>query len=93
MRTQTPTSHHTSIVHCLPSFPRANIWRLFGVVHHLRLLLREALSYPLAPSHELLHAAVDAAGLAGDEGLGGEVVDAGVEAAVDEAGEHLWVVC
>lgn len=86
---RTPT-HIISIVH-VPPIPRANIWRLFRGVHHLRLLLREALSYPLATSHELLHAAVDAAGLARDEGLGGEVVDAGVEAAVDETGEHLYI--
>ncbi len=58
-------------------------------VHHLCLLLGEPLADALASSHELGDTAADTSGLAGDEGLGGEVVDAGVEAAVDQAGEHL----
>lgn len=60
-----------------------------GLAHHLRLLLLEPLTDALAAGHELGDAARYAAGLTGDEGFGGEVVDAGVEAVVDEVGEHL----
>lgn len=63
---------------------------LFRALHHLSLLLLEALTDALATSHELLDAAGDAALLARDEGFGGEVVDAVVKAAVDESGEHLF---
>jgi len=48
----------------------------------------ESLAYPFAAGHEFLDAAADAALLAGDEGLGCEVVDAVVEAVGDEVGEH-----
>ena len=50
----------------------------------------ESLPYPLSTLHVLLHASRDTAGFALDEGFGGEVVDAGVEAVGDEVGEHLW---
>jgi hypothetical protein len=60
------------------------------LIHHLRLLLRKPLSYPLAAGHEFLHAAAHAALFARDERFGGEVVDAVIEAAVDEGGEHLF---
>lgn len=58
-------------------------------IHHLRLLFLEPLSDPLTPRHEFLHAPRDAARFALHEGFGGEVVDAGFEAVVYEAGEHL----
>jgi len=58
------------------------------LIHHLSLLLCKPLSYPLAAGHEFLHAAAHAALFARDERFGGEVVDAVVEAAVDEGGEH-----
>jgi len=61
-------------------------WR--WLVHHRRLLFRESLADTLTTRHELLYASSDAAGLALDEGFGGEVVDAGVEAVGDEVGEH-----
>lgn len=51
--------------------------------------LAEALAQAGLRRHRLGHAPADAARLAAREGLGGEVVDAGVEAVVDEAGEDL----
>ena len=75
-------------------------WRKGGLslwlLHHLCLLLSESLTDSLRASHKLGDAARDTSGLAGDQGLGGEVIDAGVEAAVDETGEHLrycqWLI-
>lgn len=86
-------SYHTRIfIHfkhplrpCYIGESSLSLWLL----HHLCLLLGESLADSLATSHELGDAAGDTSGLSGDEGLGGEVVDAGVEAAVDQAGEHL----
>jgi hypothetical protein len=60
-----------------------------GLAHHLRLLFLKPLPDPLAASHELRHAPGDAAGLARDQGLGGKVIDAGVEAVGNEIGKHL----
>ena len=51
--------------------------------------LGEALAQAGLRRHGLGHAPADAARLAAREGLGGEVVDAGVEAAVDEGAEGL----
>ena len=66
------------------------------LLHHLCLLFSESLADSLGSSHELGDAAGDTSGFAGDQGLGGKVVDAGVEAAVDETGEHLrccqWLI-
>jgi hypothetical protein len=62
-------------------------WR--SLSHHRGLLFLESLANSFATGHELLYATGDASGLAGYEGLGGEVIDAVVEAAVNEAGEHL----
>lgn len=49
----------------------------------------EALGHAGGGGHGLLDAPRQAAVLAAGEGLAGEVVDAGGEAAVDEGGEHL----
>jgi hypothetical protein len=59
------------------------------LAHHLGLLLLEALADALAAGHELGDAPRHAAGLARHEGFGGEVIDARLEAVVDEVGEHL----
>ena len=56
----------------------------------LGIVLLEALAQALGHGHGLLDAAGDAAGLAGRQRLGGEVVDAGHEAVVDEVAEQLW---
>jgi len=48
------------------------------------------LTDPLAARHEFLHASLYAAGLALDDGFGGKVIDAGIEAVGDEVEEHLW---
>jgi hypothetical protein len=53
------------------------------------LLFLESLADTLTSRHEFLHAALNAASLALHEGLGGEVIDARVEAVGDEVGEHL----
>lgn len=53
-------------------------------------MLLEALAEALRERHVLLHAARDAAGLAGREGFGREVVDAGHEAVIDEVAKELW---
>lgn len=66
--------------------------RLLVLLHlgsHLGIVLLEALAQALLGEHLLLDAAGDAAGLAGGKGLGGEVVDAGGEAVVDEVTEQL----
>ena len=59
------------------------------LAHHLCLLLLESLTNSLTSCHELLHASGYAAGLALDEGFGGEIIDTGVEAVGYEVGEHL----
>ena len=51
--------------------------------------LGEALAQAGLGGHALGHAPADAARLAAREGLGGEVVDARVEAVVDEVAEDL----
>lgn len=52
-------------------------------------MLLEAVADALLGGHPLEDAAVDASVFAGGEGLGGEVVDAGHEAVLDEAAEGL----
>lgn len=56
---------------------------------HGLVLLLEPLAQALGEGHLLLHAARDAARLAGVERLCREVVDAGHEAVVDEVAEYL----
>lgn len=63
--------------------------RQLAALHHGGVLLLEALAQAGGALEELVDAAQHAAFLAGDEGLGGEVVDAVVEAALDELGVHL----
>ena len=60
-----------------------------ATLHHGGILLLEALVQALGALQELVHAAEGAALLAGDQGLGGEVVDTVIEAALDELGVHL----
>lgn len=55
-------------------------------------MLLEAVAHALLGGHPLEDAAVQAARLLGGEGLGGEVVDAGGEAVLDETAEGLWEV-
>lgn len=50
-------------------------------------MLLEAVANALLGGHPLLDAAVDAAALPGRDGLGGEVVDAGHEAVLNETTE------
>lgn len=52
----------------------------------------EALAQPLRQGHLLLDAAGDAAGFAGRQGLGCEVVDARHEAVVYQVAEELFVL-
>lgn len=59
------------------------------LVLHIGIVLLEALGQALARGHVLLHAARDAAVLALGYRFGGEVVDAGGKAAVDEVAEEL----
>lgn len=61
-----------------------------SLLHHLSLLLRKTLSYPLRSSHELLHTPRHATLLAADQRFGREVVNAVVETTIYESGEHLW---
>jgi hypothetical protein len=56
---------------------------------HLGVLLLEAVAKTLLSSHPLLNTAAKAAGLARRDSLGGEVVNAGVEAGLDKASESL----
>lgn len=57
-------------------------------------MLLEAVANALLGGHPLLDAAVDAAALPGRDGLGGEVVDAGHEAVLNETTESLgWRTC
>lgn len=60
---------------------------------HLLAVLLEPIADTLLGGHPLEDAAVDAAVFFGGHGLGGEVVDAGGEAVLDEATECLWVFC
>jgi len=83
------------IVHVVQSFPFIDLLSphiplspTALPIHHLRLLLRKALPYALAPGHEFLYAPTDTALLAGDQRFRREVVDAVVEAAVYEGGKH-----
>lgn len=55
----------------------------------LGVVLLEAVADSLLGGHPLLDTSVDAAGLTRGDGLGGEVVDAGDEAVLDEAAESL----
>tara|TARA_R110002060_G_scaffold53678_1_gene64352 strand:- start:635 stop:820 length:186 start_codon:yes stop_codon:yes gene_type:complete len=59
------------------------------LAHHLCLLFLESLPDSFTACHELLYASSDAAGLALDEGFGGEVIDAGIETMGYEVREHL----
>ena len=88
-------SHYRTISLTIAPFyvyPPAQLTRLStrrGLAHHLRLLFLKPLPDPLAASHEFRHAPGDATGLARDQGLGGKVIDAGVEAVGNEIGKHL----
>lgn len=55
----------------------------------LGVVLLESVADALLGGHPLQDAAVNAAALAGGDGFGGEVVDAGHEAVLDEAAEGL----
>lgn len=68
---------------------QAGLPRHLAALHHGRVLLLEALVQPGGSLQVLVHAAHHAALLAVDQGLGGEVVDAVVEAALHELGVHL----
>lgn len=81
----------TAPLHAAPgdsSVSRAGL--LLRLIRHIGVVLLEALGQALARGQVLLDAARDAAVLALGDGLGGEVVDAGGEAAVDEVAEKLW---
>lgn len=82
MCTRPPTNH---IAQARPDLPRPRR----GLTHHLCLLFLESLTNSFASCHEFLYTSRDAAGFTGNEGFGGEIVDAGVEAVSDEVGEHL----
>jgi len=62
-------------------------WKL-STLHHGRILLLEAFSEASRALEILVDTPKDTALLAGDQGLGGEVVDAVVEATLDEPGVH-----
>lgn len=61
-------------------------------LHHGSVLLLEALVDALGALHELVEAAVNASLFFGDERLGGEVVDAVIEAASDDGRVDLRFV-
>lgn len=60
-----------------------------GLGRHLGIVLLEPLAQSLAAGHVLLDTARHATVLTLGNGLGGEVVDAGVEAGVDKGTEEL----
>lgn len=64
------------------SFPALATLLLGHLLRHRGVVLLEALAQAHRRGLGLLHAALDAGGLAGGQGLGGEVVDARVEAVV-----------
>jgi hypothetical protein len=72
---------------------QSNITRLFAAqlaaLHHSSVLLLESLVQALRALEVLVDAAHDALLFAVDEGLGGEIVDAVIEAALDHLGVHL----
>lgn len=63
--------------------------RELTALHHGSVLLLEALAQSGGTLEVLVDAAKDAALLTGDERLGSEVIDAVVEATLDESGVHL----
>lgn len=62
---------------------------LLHLRRHRLIQLGKPLAQPRLRRHALEHAPTDAAVLASRERLGGEVIDAGCEAIVDEAAEEL----
>lgn len=58
-------------------------------LHHCGVLLLEALVQPGGALQVLVDTAHDASLFAVDEGLGGEIVDTVIEAALDHLGVHL----
>lgn len=60
-----------------------------ATLHHCGVLLLEALVQPGGALEVLVNTAHDASLLAVDEGLGGEVIDTVIEAALDHLGVHL----
>lgn len=60
-----------------------------STLHHGGVLLLESFVQPGGSLQELVNATHDTALLAGNEGLSGEVVDAVVEASLNELGVHL----
>lgn len=56
-------------------------------------MLLESVADALLSDHPLLDTAADAAIFAGGEGLGGEVVDAGIEAVLDKTAVGLRMGC
>lgn len=63
---------------------------LLSLHHHGLVLFLEPLVQASRSLHELVDTTQDTALFAVDQGLGGEVVDAVIEAALDELGVHLW---
>lgn len=63
--------------------------RELTTLHHGGVLLLEAFAEAGGSLEVLVDATHDTALLTGDERLGGEVVDAVVEATLDESGVHL----
>lgn len=91
-------SYHTQICrpHTIPvvsiaphSSTRPKALFPLHLLSELGVVLLEAVADSLLGGHPLLDATVDAAALARGDGLGGEVVDAGVEAMLHEAAESL----
>lgn len=60
-----------------------------GTLHHSRVLFLESLVQPGRALQVLVNATKNALFFAVDEGLGGEIVDAVVETALDHLGVHL----
>lgn len=60
-----------------------------ATLHHGSILLLESLVQALGALQVLVDAAHDALLFAVDEGLGGKIVDAVIEAALDHLGVHL----
>jgi hypothetical protein len=63
--------------------------RKLTALHHGGILFLEALSQPGGTLEVFVDTAKDTTFLSGDQGLGGEIINTVVEAALYEAGVHL----
>ena len=87
---RSPRSARHQLLHSGVTAPPCEDRGLAGhLLRQLGIVLLEAVAHALLGGHPLHDAAVDAAALARRDRLGGEVVDAGVEAVLDETAKCL----